>query len=292
MLFLHELDEAAFGKDGVFERETGEFDLLRVAGGIEYVQHPVVERAVIFEFEGTEAVGDAFEHVREAVGVVVHGIDFPRITGVEVRGVADAVDDRVAHVDVGRGHVDFGAQDVAAIRVFAVHHFLKEGAVFFDAAFTVGAVAAGFGQGAAIFADCFGVLAVHIGEAFVDKLEGVVQQLREVVAGVVQMFPVKTEPVHVALDARHVFFVFFFGVGVVVAQVAIAAEALRHVEVEADGFDVAEVQVAVGLRGKAGDDAAVVFAVFQVFFDDIFDEVGGFRSLAHDVLVRCCLGSP
>ena len=77
VFFGHELDEAAFGEDGVFEREAGEFDLLRVAGGFEDVQHPVVERAVVFEFEGAERVGDVFQHVRQAVGVVVHGIDFP-----------------------------------------------------------------------------------------------------------------------------------------------------------------------------------------------------------------------
>lgn len=77
VFFGHELDEAAFGEDGVFEREAGEFDLLRVAGGFKDVQYPVVERAVVFEFEGAERVGDVFQHVRQAVGVVVHGIDFP-----------------------------------------------------------------------------------------------------------------------------------------------------------------------------------------------------------------------
>ena len=148
-------------------------------------------------------------------------------------------------------------------------------------AFAVGAVFAGFGECAAIHADVFGALAVHVGEAFVDELPGIIEQLREVVAGVAQVFPVEAEPVHVALDARHVFFVFFFGVGVVKAQVAIAVEALGHVEVEADGFDVAEVQVAVGFGREAGDDVAAVFAVFQVFFDDVFDEVGCFRGLAH-----------
>ena len=124
-------------------------------------------------------------------------------------------------------------------------------------------------------------MAINVGKPFVDKLPGVVEQLREVVAGVVEVFPVKAEPVDVLLDARHVFFVFFFGVGVVKAQVAVAVEALGHVEVEADGFDVAKVQVTVGFGREAGDDVAAVFAVFQVFFDDVFDEVGCFRGLAH-----------
>ena len=68
---------------------------------------------------------DAVDHIRETMGVVVHGIDFPIVAGMEVGGMADAVNHRVAHVDIGRCHIDFGTQNMAAVRMFAGDHFVE-----------------------------------------------------------------------------------------------------------------------------------------------------------------------
>ena len=47
---------------------------------------------------------------RLAVREVVHRIDAPLVAGAVMLGVQDAVHHRVAHVQIGRGHVDLGAQ--------------------------------------------------------------------------------------------------------------------------------------------------------------------------------------
>jgi hypothetical protein len=73
-----------------------------------------------------------------------------------VRGVADAVDGRVAQVDVGRGHVDLGAQDVGAVGELAGLHALEQIQVLGDAAVAVGAVLARLGQRAAVGAHLVG----------------------------------------------------------------------------------------------------------------------------------------
>jgi hypothetical protein len=39
---------------------------------------------------------------------------------------------------------------------------------------------------------------------------------------------------------------------------------------------MADVQVSVGLRGKAGENAAVVLVVANIFFDDLLDEMERF----------------
>ena len=105
--------------------------------------------------------------------------------------------------------------------------------------------------------------------------------LLEVVAGVVEVgAPVEAEPADVLLDAFDVFEVFFGGVGVVEAEVAAGAGVeggvfLGEAEVEADGFGVADVEVAVGFWGEAGDDGGV-FAGAEVVLDDFADEIEGF----------------
>ena len=66
--------------------------------------------------------------------------------------------------------------------------------------------------------------------------------------------------------------VFFFGIGVVEAQVALAVVNIGQAEVQADGFGVADVQVAVGFGRETGLDG-FVFAAFEVFFDEGADEM-------------------
>ena len=82
----------------------------------------------------------------------------------------------------------------------------------------------------------------------------------------------ETEPLDIFFDGVDVFVVFFFGVGIVETQVAQAVENIGQTEVQADGFGVADVQVAVGLGREAGLDG-IVFTAFEVFFDDGADEM-------------------
>lgn len=59
---------------------------------------------------------------------------------------------------------------------------------------------------------------------------------------------------HVFTDGIHVFGIFLHRIGIVEAQVAQPAVLLRQPEVDADGFGVADVQIAVRLRREPGVD--------------------------------------
>ena len=135
-----------------------------------------------------------------------------------------------------------------------------------------------------------------------DQVFGRAVHEAEVVAGLVQVafaavVPAKAQPLHRVLDAVDVFGVFFFGVGVVKAQVAHATVVARQAKVDADAFGVANVQVAIGLGREAGADfcrvglarrvvgsiagaagpvAAGVGAFVQIGFDDLAQKVAGF----------------
>ena len=54
--------------------------------------------------------------VRDAVGVVIHRIDFPARTGAMMTGVADPVQRGVAQINVRCCHVDFRAQHMFPFR--------------------------------------------------------------------------------------------------------------------------------------------------------------------------------
>ena len=125
-----------------------------------------------------------------------------------------------------------------------------------------------------MLADLVGGLVVHVRLAGPHEVDGPLVELLEVVRGEVQVLaPVEPQPADVGLDGVDVLLLFLGGVGVVEAQVAAAAELPRDAEVEADGLGVADVEVAVRLGGKAGDDGLVP-ALAKVGGDDLTDEVG------------------
>ena len=118
------------------------------------------------------------------------------------------------------------------------------------------AVLAGLGQRAAGDAHLLLRLVVDIGLAGADQVLGPFVELLEIVRGVIEVLaPVEAEPAHVALDGVDVFLLFLGRIGVVEAQVAAPAELLGDAEIEADRLGVADVQIAVRLRRKAGHHA-------------------------------------
>ena len=126
-----------------------------------------------------------------------------------------------------------------------------------------------------MFADFVGREIVHIGFSGLDQLYGKLVKLLEIIRGV-QLFlaPIKTQPVDVFHDAVHVLGFFFHRVGIVEAQVARAPEGRGGFEVDRDGLDVPDVQVAVGLGREARAHVAKPPAA-QVFRHGFADEIGG-----------------
>jgi hypothetical protein len=101
--------------------------------------------------------------------------------------------------------------------------------------------------------------------------------LLEVVRGVEEaVFPIVAQPADVGHDGLDVLDLLFDGVGVVEAQVALAAEVGRDAKVYGDGFGVADVQIAVRLRREAGVDAGIPPGL-EVFSHGGADKVGGLR---------------
>ena len=68
-------------------------------------------------------------------------------------GVDDAVENGVAHIEVGAGHIDLSTEDLFTVGILAVLHFFKELQVFFDATVTIRAFLPRFVEGTAVGAD-------------------------------------------------------------------------------------------------------------------------------------------
>ena len=88
---------------------------------------------------------DALDGVGLAVSEVIARIDAPRLAGARMLGMKNAIEHRVAQIDVAGGHVDLGAQHARAVEEFAGAHAAKQIKVFLDRAFAKRAVGARLG---------------------------------------------------------------------------------------------------------------------------------------------------
>ena len=129
---------------------------------------------------------DALEGIGKAMGEVVHWIDAPLAPGAGVRYVADPIDDRVAHGENWRGHVDLRAQDYAAGGELARLHALEEIEVLVDGAVPVGARRARLGERAAARGDLLRGEVADEGGTAPDQLERALVETREVVRSEVE----------------------------------------------------------------------------------------------------------
>ena len=229
---------------------------------------------MILEFERAERVGDALDRVRLAVGEVVARIDVPRRAGARVAGIEDAVEHRVAEIDVAGRHVDLGTKHPRPIRELAGAHAGEEVEILRDArARDTGCCVPASVSVPRVGAHLLLRLVVDIGLAGADQVRGPLGELLEIVGRMVEVLaPVEAEPGDVALDRVDVLLLLLGRVGVVEAEVAAPAELLRHAEIEADRLGVAEVEVAVRLGRKARHHSLVPARV-DIGADDVADEI-------------------
>ena len=217
---------------------------------------------------------DPLDGVRLPVGEVIHRVDAPVVTCAVVMRVHDPVEDGIAHVEVGRGHVDLGLERAGAVRELARAHATEELEVFFRAAVSVGAVRPRRGRGPAVLPRLLLVEITDIGEALLDELLSPSVELLKVVRCVVHLSaPLPAEPADVFLDRVHVLDVFLGRVGVVESQVAIAAESFRQAEIQTDGLGMSDVQITVRFWRESSMDFAFETARFLVTDDQLLDEI-------------------
>ena len=217
------------------------------------------------------------DRILDRMGEIVHRIDAPLIACVVVRHVGDAVNDRVAHIDVRGGHIDLCAQHLLAVRILSFLHLFKELQVLLHGTVPVGAFLSGLGQGAAVLLDLLRRKITDIRLAFFNQENGALIHFLEVIGSEIQpVLPVRAEPGNIFLDRFHELDLFLGRIGIVKTQVELAAVLLCQAVVQKDGLGVADVQIAVRLRRESGHDVGVD-ALGQILVDGLLNKIAGYR---------------
>mmetsp|Transcript_40777 Transcript_40777/g.81700 ORF Transcript_40777/g.81700 Transcript_40777/m.81700 type:complete len:437 (+) Transcript_40777:165-1475(+) len=188
VLALDELNQLALRQNGVLEVEARELCLARVACDqvrvLQFVQNPVVERAMVFKLEGAQRVRDLFQSVRNAMREVVHRVDAPLVACHYVRRLPDPVECRVSHVEVRARHVDFGAQTAFALLVISSLHLAEHLQILLHRPVAVRGLLPGRLEAPTVLLHLVGAQTLHVRLALLDQvLCGRIEHI-EVVRGV------------------------------------------------------------------------------------------------------------
>ena len=109
--FFDKLEELAFRHYCVCEVETIELNLSGAISLIgELLYEIFIEGAVRHKFKCAYRVGDSFKIIALAMGEVVHGVYFPCGACAVMRGLYDAIHNRITEMHIGVSHIDLGAE--------------------------------------------------------------------------------------------------------------------------------------------------------------------------------------
>ena len=288
VLALNQFQQPTLAHHRVGQIQTIELNLLWMMNP-ERVAVPIVQRTMVFEFQRTNRVRDAFNRIRLTVSVIVSRINAPFVSGAMMFGMPDAIHNRVTHQHVLVRHVDLGTQHVCPVGKLTGTHAKKQIQILLDRTTAVRTVDTRFARTASTASDLFQTQTADIGFVVANQLLSPLIDLFEVVRCIEQtIFPVKTEPSNVVHDRIDVLHLFFFRVGVIKSQVALSAVLFGNSEVETDRFGVSDVQIAVRFRRKTSVNTTVPFSGFHIFVNDLTNKVamGGNGRVGHGAIVR------
>ena len=231
------MQQLAFAGDGVCQIESCEFKLLgqrlREKSALGQTrQNPVVERAMILKLQRANRVRYIFDGIRHRVRVVVHRINAPLVASTMMMRVADTVNRRIAHVHVGRGHVNFGAQNMLTIFECTCLHFSEQIKRLFSRPVAKARVLSGFAEATPISGHLLGALAIDVGVSGTHQPLGHFVHQIEMIASKILMLilciaPREAKPLDTVDDGVDILLLFPSRVGVIKAQMTTPAIVAR-----------------------------------------------------------------
>ena len=236
--------------------------LRRSAPPANFRKNPVVKRSVVLELECADGMRDSFNCIFNRVREVVHRVNAPLVPCVMVSRMRDTVNNRVSHIDIRRCHVNLRSEHLFAVRVFSFLHFLEKRKIFLYASVSVRTLFARLCKRTPVLLDFLRRKVADIGFALLYQFKRRFVHFVEIIGRPESLIPPETKPFHIFFNGVDVFNILFYRVRVVISEVAGAAVLRRRGKVQADGFRVSDMQVAVRLRRKTRAHLIPVFVTF------------------------------
>ena len=96
----HQFGEYPLGQHRMAKVQARELVLSWSGRNRKVLEKPIVEGSMILEFERAERVGDVLDRIRLAMGEIVTWIDAPGRAGAWMARMQNAIEDRIAQIDI------------------------------------------------------------------------------------------------------------------------------------------------------------------------------------------------
>ena len=156
------------------------------------------------ELKGTQRVCNTLEVVALTVRKVVHRIYLPLVASAVVWVVYNAIDDRVAEVHIRACHINLGTKHHSTLLNLAICHLHKEVEVLLNRAVAVWALCTRLCRSTLLCSNLLGCLLINIRLTLLDKTDGKVPKLLEVVRSVILLAPLEAKPLNILLDSLYI----------------------------------------------------------------------------------------
>ena len=113
---------------------------------------------------------------------------------------------------------------------------------------------------------------IHIRQPLLDQDLCKLIQLIVIFRCIEQVVPLKSHPADIFHDGIHILRIFLSGIRIVKAQIASAAVLGRSPKVNADGFDMTDMHISIGLWREPRHHLGV-YALRQIFVNFSFDKI-------------------
>ncbi len=175
---------------------------------------------MILKLQRADGVRDLLHRIFDWMCKVIHRIDAPLISRVVVRHPRHPVDDRVAHIDVRRRHVNLCPEHLLSILILSVLHRLEQRKVLLYRTVPVRTVLSGLCERSPVLPDLVSSQVAHISLSVPDQFHGTLIHHVKIVRRIVKMvFKICAEPLHVFFYGLHILHVFFRRICVVKPKV-------------------------------------------------------------------------
>ena len=154
-------------------------------------------------------------------------------------------------------------------------HAREQIQILFHGTIAIRRVRAGLGKRAATFSDFCILKAANISFAILNQPDSKIVQFLEVIRCMSQRCPLKSKPGHVFGYRLHVLLALLDLVGIVKTHECLAAILLSDAKVESNTLGMPDMQIAIRLRWKAGNDTIRQAVVLTIFVNFLTNKVPG-----------------